>query len=320
MILTQLQPYKYQSPKRIVRRSIVKPALRGMKLLSRKVRRTRSQIKSYARRQYFPTDAIVDIRKATAHNEDIFIGTLLVAAIIGFSYAVIAMDLGLQFLVASTELSAVSGVSALFLYIVGGAVFSVVSFWIASLLANMTGIALMEGANRKYYRSLISTVRRSLHYASKVTGIWVTFLALLFGPVAAAAIGGYIYLQSSGVSIESVIPWAVGGTVIAVAWVIGIALNYSLAPYVSLFEPTLSIRQAFRRSHNLVRFRGRLFILGGYVLLGLALTAAQYLSILMRPVTFINGDLLVGLSVVAILLISNSMMVMFYRKRRMARR
>ncbi len=318
MILAQLPTYNWRLSKRRLRRNVLRAKLRTQKYISVRSRRIQRTIASNARHQYYPTTAARDLIIAARHNEDIVLGSLLLTLIVSFSFGVTAANLMLQLFIASTEIAAATGFSTIVLFGIAATVIMLATIWLTVLLANLTSLPIMQGANRKLYRSLRYTVRHSLAATGRVTLAWIMLGALLVGPIFAGIVivAG---LLAGGVDAGSALPYLVLATVASAAWFIGAAINYTLAPYVAFFEQDLTLMQTFARSRQLVRRRGRMFILSIYLLLALFLVVAEVTTNLVAKIVLVDGNLLFGIILLPALLFANGVMAAFYRKRRLAR-
>lgn len=319
MILTQLQPYGERFSKRRIRRDFNRSKKQLQHQVATRSRRAGRKLMSAARRQYYISDAYYDMRYAALHNEDIFLGSLLVSLVLGYAFAATALNLLLQTYIAATEIAAFTGVSIIILYSLVSTFYAVAAALLVVFITNMSSLSLFHGASRKYYRSLRSTIHQSLTVTGRVTGAWITFLALLFVPIGLAALGLLIWVYQTRPIVPDLLPWLVLATVIVSSWLITIAINYTLAPYVALFEPEVPLSQTFGRSRQLVRRRGRMFLLGMHIALILSLVTAYVASMVIAHVTPIASGIIMALTVPVLLLGFNGTLVAFYRKRRLAR-
>jgi hypothetical protein len=179
----------------------------------------------------------------------------------------------------------------------------------------MMSVAVMDGATRKVRRSVRSTVRTSLRQAGRVSSAWLLFGTIIAVPLAVGAAGSYAYLHSHAVSIDMLLGDLTKAVIVALAWLIYAIMQYGLVPYIALFEPELPLSRTLRRSRQLVQRRGHLFLLFGYLLFGATLVAAFKLA----DIISLGQGLLFAMLALTITLIANGTMVVFYRKRRLAR-
>jgi len=191
--------------------------------------------------------------------------------------------------------------------------------WLAAFLLNMLSLAVMDGANRKVKRSIRATTRQGLRYSTRVANAWFVLGAIIAMPLLAASALGYLYIDlfgSSAVKPEAFLPYVIAA---AAAWVLFALLHYSLIPQVALFEPKLPLKQVITRSRHLVRRRGRLFLLAGYGLLGVVLTAGYQLSELIEKFFGLENVLSLFMGTFVTVIFANCILVIFYRKRKLAR-
>ncbi|GAC1386440.1 MAG: hypothetical protein NVS1B7_4940 [Candidatus Saccharimonadales bacterium] len=291
-----------------------------LKLRQRMLRRSMRRTARLIAAQYYLTDAYVDSRRAFSLNEDIALATVLVIGVLSFSTISILANALYMFVLTANAFAAVAGVDFALLMIVAFAVCGVIIAWLAAFLQNALSIALMDGLIRKQNRSLITTFRRALHSTSKTTLAWF-LLALATGMPVAIGVsllaGG---LRMAHVPVYAAIPYLVAAGSVASCWMLVILANYSLLPYVALFEPINSWKDSFRRSRKLVTRKGRLFILSGYAVLGGCLLASYVCARMIQTVTHFNATLLFMMLSTIVFSVANGIMTAFYRKRRLARK
>lgn len=319
MILTQLQPSSWRLTKRRMQRNLLRAKRHTQKLLYSKARKLRRSLAAKMRHQYFPTAAVQELKTAARHNEDIVIGTLLVALILAYGFGVAGINFMLQVFITVTQMSAVMGINALWLFVVAGITFSIASAWLSVFLNNMVSLALMQGANRKIYRSLRDTIRQSLAATGRVTTAWLLFAALLALPGILGAVVILTAIYGLGVNPDQALPYLVILVIAIIAGVITAAINYTLVPYVAFFEQHIPLKQTLGRSRQLVMRRGRLFILGIYLILGAFLALAFRLAHTIDSLLPLSGGLLFGMALLPALILTNGIFVTLYRKRRLAR-
>jgi hypothetical protein len=124
---------------------------------------------------------------------------------------------------------------------------------------------------------------------------------------------GYTYIRVAGLSMNDAVlllPYAGG---IAALLVLGVLLQYSLVPYVTLFESKLSLPQAFARSKQLLRRRGRMFLLLLYVLLAGVLYGIYNAAILLSQLTGFAQWIIFAIGAGTAVMLTNCILVMFYR-------
>lgn len=288
--------------------------------LKARARKARSLIRMYARQQYYLTTALGDMRTSAARNEDIFITAVICTAIIGFSFAATATNAVLLFLATAYDLAEITGASMGLLMLIVCGVLTVIGGWLASFVLNMQSLAIMDGARRKVHRSVRSTIRNGLRYASRVASAWIALLSLITLPLLLTAVPCYLYLRQAANPISALTDIVPVAAVSGISWIVLVMLNFSLAPYVSLFEPQTTLKAAFVRSHQLVKRRGRLFILGGYILLTTAIYGAYMVAILIENSLGLGKNLTFFMGAFSIVMLANGVMVSLYRKRSLARK
>lgn len=109
-------------------------------------------------------------------------------------------------------------------------------------------------------------------------------------------------------------------SIIAIVWILYVLVQYSLVPYVVLFEPGHTLTSAFGRSRQLVKKRGRLFILATYTLLALFLMTVYFVAALFENAAGLEKWLTFGITALIALMFFNATLVVLYRKRRLARK
>jgi fatty acid desaturase len=87
-----------------------------------------------------------------------------------------------------------------------------------------------------------------------------------------------------------------------------------------LFEPVQPLASTFTRSKQLLQRKGRVFILATYVSLAVCLACIYAASMLVEMLISIEKWLIFILLILPTALFFNGIMVIFYRKRRLARK
>jgi len=185
---------------------------------------------------------------------------------------------------------------------------------------NFMSLAIMDGANRKIYRSIRSTYARSLKNASRITGAWVLLAGLHTARLAALLLALVVYLKfiSSFINISNEVIIA-AAAIISLIWLLIGVLQYSFVPYVALFEPQLLLHDTFAKSKRLANNASAVFMISGIMLLSLYLFTLYRLCIYVNHWVGIGSNLLFVVGLVAAVVVTNGAMVMLYRKRRLAR-
>lgn len=282
-------------------------------------RKARSKALATYRRQYLLSNAFVDSQRAIKQNEDIFIAGLLAVFILLFSSLNTAMNFMLLFLGTAYEIATFTGISMALLMLIVGGVVGILSAWIIAFLLNMLSLTTMEGATHKVKRSARATARKSMALAGRVTTAWILLGALAFIPVGVTILTILWLLRIDAITFAGLLQNLAIITTACVAYIVTILMNFALAPYVALFETSLDFKRVFSRSHDLVRRRGRLFNLLSYCVFGLALFTTFKASQLIDTILHLNIWLTFAAASLAIAVVANSIMVVFYRKRKLAR-
>jgi hypothetical protein len=135
-------------------------------------------------------------------------------------------------------------------------------------------------------------------------------------PLALGAAGSYLYMHAHAISMDALLGDLPKAVIAALTWIIFVLMQYSLVPYVALFEPELPLSRILRRSRHLVSRRGHLFLLFGYLLFVAALGGAYKVTELAGP----GQGLAFAVLALGISLVANGTLVMLYRKRKLARK
>lgn len=305
---------------RFIKRKIRRTKHQIAKFAKAKLRKIRSRFFTWYRRQYFLSSAYRDTKLAIARNEDIFITILIIAAVIGYSYASISAELVYMFFLTAYTVSESSGFSMLLMSIFTASAISVIAAWLAAFILNSMAIAIMHGANQKRIRSVRKTVREGLRLTTKTTLAWTLVLASVARPLVMLGIVSLVSLKIA--LLSDVVVWF-GIMAIALLTGLGFAirnlLRYSLVPYVSIFEPDQKFSESFARSSQLVEVKGKLFLLSIYIIGGIFLSCAFGLTWLLQQKVGLNQGIIFGFLTVVTLMVANGLLVMFYRKRKLAR-
>ncbi len=321
MILTQLKPLR--SPLldgKTMQKSMLMTRRRLISSVRAQIRRAKSQVRTYVRSQYYISTAVRDAKVAVRQNEDIFIATTMALFVIGYAAVSTLADFLLLFLQTALSLSELSGFNITILAIMAFGVCSVLLSWIAAGLFSAQTIAIADGANRKINRSLRSTSNRSLQLTTRVTTTWVIMAALLFGPALVSAAAAMIYLKVVGTDLAYTLEVLSYVSVAAVAWLMIASINIALAPIVAILEPNASYAQVFARSHQLVKRRGRIFLIGVGIATATAVATSYGLASVLEYLFGINKWLPFSALCLAVLAVQNSILTALYRKRKLARK
>jgi hypothetical protein len=321
MILTELIQTSY--PEKLTRR-VIRRQLRTFNKQSHKhirlfIRSARGKTALIYRRQYFLSHAYKDLKSSAKLNEDIFLSSLMISVVLGFCAAKLAAETTYIFLRTAYEVSELTGTNALFFGSIALGVLTVLTAWVIAFLFNTVSIASMEGLTRKTYRSIRRTLRQGLAHASRVTGAWFLIASLIIIPLGLSSAGAAAYLYFNPVSLYELLETSPYAIIAAMSWMFTILMNYSLAPQVALFEPEVSITRTLGRSRQLVKKRGRIFVLFLHIAIAAFLLASLGLAVLVENLVGVPKVLPLSLAVFTACLSLNSMLTVLYRKRRLAR-
>jgi hypothetical protein len=320
MSLTQLQAY-YQPwlNKWPTTRDLAKLRIKTEKQIKTSIKKAKSKSIATVRKQYYLSSAFADVRIAARHNEDIAITMLILAFVIGYSSAAMSLNLLITAFNTAFVASDAMNINPGIFILIAGSTLGILCGWLLSFVMNMQSIALMDGAVRKIRRSVRSTIRTSLRYTTRVTEAWVLFFCILLGIPGLGALSAASYLSLTDTSMNQLLTYIPYGITAAIAWIVIMLMEYSLLPYIALFEPTVPLRQLLTRSTQLISRRGRIFILALQIILGLSLFGAYQLSKYTEQLFRVHQGLQFFSYSFVILLLANSIMVMLYRKRKLAR-
>ena len=304
----------------ISKRVIQRARLMTQKIAGFSLKKTRRSLVMSLRSQYYPATAAKDLKLASQLNEDILLGSLVLALVVGYAFIATASQAIYLFVRTAYDIADLTGTNMLILMLVVSGIMFTLGGWVNAFLTNMQSYALMEGVNRKQNRSLRLTVRKSLRHASRVAYAWLLLATVVFGPLFGASVVGAAYIRLASVSANSVIsvlPWIVA---VSLAWIIGASINYSLAPYVALFEPKLELGQTLKRSRQLLGRKGRFSLLLGFIALSVIFAVTYVICSLLEMFLKIDKWLTFFIASYLITLWANGIMVMLYRKRKLAKK
>jgi hypothetical protein len=291
----------------------------AMRQLRRQKRRLISQANQFIRSQYFLTDGWHDVRHAAVQNQDRVISSLLLAIILGYALITTSAQFLYAFFVTAYEFADASGLNLAILMLIAMAVIGILAAWVVALLSNAVSLSIMDGTTKKPAKSVMQNVRIALQRSSRVAAAWMLLCLVIVGPVFLGGLLGYTWIQQSGITSDQLLidmPWMI---IIAIAWILLTTLNFALVPLVALFEPSLSLLASFRRSHQLVRRRGRMFILGGLgLMLGLIIAITSGSAWLEQSLR-ISKVFPLSFSIAILLAAFQCLLVILYRKRKLAR-
>lgn len=297
-----------------------KVLVRQRRQLKRTTIRTQRKVRSWLKSQYYLTAALRDGHVAFTQNEDIALASIIITAVISFGTISILSNALYMFVLAGSVLATLSGANLALLIIIACGVIGVLCLWVSSLLQDSLSIALIEGSTRKRNRSLRLTFRRSLRHASSSAMAWTALFAAAFGPIAVGVLTILILTHMAQISLAASLPYILVMGSVGVIWSLWVLANYTLAPYVKLFEQPTSWQATFARSKSLVRRKGKLFILSGYMAFAVCLWGLYSLAIGVEKLTHFNSTLTILLAGMAVVSLANAVLTMLYRKRKLARK
>jgi hypothetical protein len=290
---------------------------RSLRAVTRKIVRACT---AWYRRQYFLTSSFRDVRTASRANEDIVLALVIVSGALAYAYATVTSELIYLFFEAAYAIAEILDLSMVALSAITLAVIGSSLAWVAAFCFNSMSIALMHGLTGKKNRSLRSTMRLGLRYTSRTATAWMLVAAIIFLPLAAALMLGIAFLKFGNTDLLTALAAAPYAVIAGVAWILYAVMQYSLVPYIAIFEPQRSFSQVFARSHELVRSKGRIFLLSLYMALLIAVSAVVGLSFILEDAFGIDQSLVVAFGSSLAFLAMNAVMAVFYRKRRLARK
>jgi hypothetical protein len=284
---------------------------------SRKI--TRSAIRWQAH-QYFLTRAFADVRKAVRANEDIFIGIIIISITLGYAYAAATSELLYVFFDTAYSVAEVFDISMLALSVITLAVLGTSLAWVAAFSLTSLSTAMMHGLNGKKNRSLRSTMRHGLRYTTRTTFAWFLVASIIATPILLAGALWMSLLKFGSADIMTALTVTPYLAIAAITWIVYCLMQYSLVPYIAIFEPQLSFSQVFMRSHALVQRKGRIFLLTLHMTLLATIAGIIGLSYILESQFRIDQSLTINFGSTLAFIAMNAMMVVFYRKRRLARK
>ncbi len=301
--------------KRIVKNS----RLRARRYVKAQIRKARSRSLAWYRAQYFLGSAFHDMRIGIRKNEDIFISILLIAIIIGFSFAVLASEIFYVFFVTTYILAESSGINMLLMSLFATGALVVSLGWVAAWIVNMMAMSVWQGVQPTKNRSARSTIRNGLKLAPMTTLAWLAVIVRAGAPICTVLLASFM----AGIFglVGSVESFVVVGVAVCIGLIVSVRelLRCSLLPYVMLFERPVDHTSALIRSNQLVERRGKVFLLTGYLFLTALLAAEFGVALMLEKVLNTNKEILFALTAIATLLLANNIIVAFYRKRRLSR-
>jgi hypothetical protein len=293
--------------------------LESKRFIKAQLRKVRSKTNAAIRRQYFISQAYSDSRTAIKLNEDIYITMLMATAVVGFAFSVLMSEIAILFFQTAYDFAEATGVNMMLITSVAVGVLLTLSAWVLALFLNSLSITTIEGANRKFYRSVRSTFRRALSQAPHTAAMWLLVVLMIIVPISIVAGLAALYFYFYPATVDQILVLAPYASIAALIWIVTVLINYGLAPHVSLFESNATIKQSFQRSRQLVMRKGRVFLLFYYILLSSLIAGAYTLAKIAAEFGIPFVMIFAPLSLI-ILLQANNVLVSFYRKRYLARK
>ena len=293
----------------------------AQRMAKRNVRKARSSYIKWHRSQYFLSTGYRDSKAAISRNEDIFIAAAIISLVLAFSYATAAANIFFLFFLTAYTLAEASGINMMLIGAAAGSFLAVTLGWVAALAINALSIATLQGANRKAIKSIRKTMRASLRLTSLTTLVWAFMAFRIAIPLVLALVGIFISALFGAHEHEN---WKLGIPVyIGIAGVFAAVYNlikYTLAPHVAIFEPEhYSMNQIFARSAQLTAEKGKWFLAAGYAFAIAVSGLIVGLAYVLDNLIGIDKTFTISFGIIALALFANSVLVMFYRKRRLSR-
>lgn len=285
-----------------------------------RIKSVRKYAKNIAKHHYFIATALRDLKSAAAKNEDIVVSSVASSFVLAYACAAISLESLIAISRITYALSEATGYDMGILIFIFAPMLALFAVLLTATAFNFLSLALMDGANRRIYRSILTTFARSLNAASRITGAWF-LMAIVHGARFLAVViplGVYIkfFYQVAYLPYEVLASAALVGGL----WIISGILKYSLVPYVALYEPKLLLNEAFTRSRQLVNFGAKVFIVTLFVALIFYCVGLYIISIYLKAYIGLGTNLMLAMGILAGVILANGGMAMLYRKRKMARR
>jgi hypothetical protein len=320
MSTQELTYYLPRLNRRSLKRKLALAKLKSKRYTKAKLRKARSKALTVARRQYYLNAAQADLRVAVSRNEDIFISTIILAAILIYSVSAMAANMLLLFMITAYDAANTSGANMMVMTLITIGSTTVFGAWILAFIMSNISLSIMDGATGKKLRSLRSTVRRSLRSTSRVASVWFLIAMVIGVLLAALGAAGLAYVSIANPSIPRLMSLMPAAIALGVTGVLFVLAQYSLAPYITLFEAEVTPWKALGRSRRLVRRRGQLFIVAVYATLIAGFAAAYKIAAVVDDLFRINTMIVFAMLALAEIMFANGILVMLYRKRKLARK
>lgn len=282
--------------------------------------RIKKQALAWHKRQYYVTHALQDLKTAVHKNEDRVITSVITAIILMFAATVTITPLLIMFFSNTLEFANFTGLDVGMLVLILCSALLTLLGWYMALIMNMVSVSVMDGTIAQKHVSVRRTFSCSLRMAKRVAGAWLMLAGLLGIAVTCTLVAFYSYVVLAGKPVEMSINQLVHLASAAGVLMLAVLMHYSLAPHVALFEPNIKLIDTLKRSRQLVTRRGKYFLLASYLGLATSIGIIYFGAIWLEAVTDIPSLPFIFTLVFAALLLFNSLTVMLYRKRRLARK
>lgn len=290
------------------------------RLLKNRIKTVKKAVSTTAKKHYFLPTAYKDLKSAASKNEDIVLASAAWSALLVYAAAVLTYESLIAISRITYALSEATGYDMGVLILVFAPLIALFCILVSATSFNFMSLAIMDGANRKVYRTIRSTLARSLEAASRITGAWFLLGCVLVYRLLAVFVPLIVFVKYFH-SVANLSYVALGAVASAgVVWFIAGLVKYSLVPYVALYEPKLILDETFRRSRSLVNMQAVTFIFTGVLALSIYIYGLYELCSALKSWIGIGTNLVFVLGLLAAIMLANGGMVMLYRKRKLARR
>lgn len=183
-----------------------------------------------------------------------------------------------------------------------------------TLILVTTSLALYSGSQGRHssLRVLFGRGINKIGKAGTATLLWALVTVLPMALIVVVPTILLILLRAAA-SVTYILPILY---IAAFGWGIFSNMRYGLVPYVALFEKDVPLFKVFKRSKELLAGGGRRIILQGTILSLTALSAAGLLSGQSPRSLTASSTVAVIITLAAVSLIANALLVMLYRNRR----
>ncbi len=303
----------------VVKDKFIKAVAKIKRVIKAQIKQLERNIVHTARKQYLLTTAMRDLRVGVKLNEDVFIAAAVTLLVLAYGCAAITAQLLIAVLGSMFEMSESTGLDMGLLSLVIGLTLAALGALVAAFALNFVSIAVMDGVNRKKYRSIRSTIRRSLSHAHRVANSWWLLVIVHFFRLSAVLMLALIYahLIVDYFKLPDIILGTLG--LIGTVWFVKGLLDYCLVPFVALFESNLLLTETFARSRQLMKRQGQFFVISLSMLLTLIIFIIYKATEMVAAITGNNSDILFLVGLLIAVTAANCSMVMLYRKRKLAR-